>query len=96
MSGKERTAKEKRSRIVRVLTKRPSVLNRLAHWLYTGALETCDDDEIRELAEAVCVAAFGARVECPDCHSLVFPGFLCWDCEEWVAPLGTRRQTQEA
>lgn len=38
-----------------------------------------------ELAETIYIATFGHRVTCPECGSEVFPGFLCWGCEDWMA-----------
>jgi len=66
------------------LRDRPDLLLRLADWLITDGLvaeDTCD------LADEICVATFGTRVVCPGCGSTVFPGFTCWGCEEWTAPV---------
>jgi hypothetical protein len=70
-------------RIVAVLLARRDVLEQIAAWIVTDALE---DEETHEWAEEVCLEAFGPRVECPVCGSLVLPTFQCWGCEEWVAP----------
>ena len=35
--------------------------------------------------EPIFIEVYGERVEC-ECGSLVFPGELCWGCEEWTAP----------
>lgn len=68
--------------VAATLCERPDLLVRVAeHLITTGLL----DEDIHEVAEAVCVATFGPRVPC-ECGSMVLPGFLCWGCEEWVAP----------
>ena len=37
--------------------------------------------------EPIFVEVYGERVICgKNCGSLVFPGHLCWGCEEWTAP----------
>jgi hypothetical protein len=70
-------------RVAALLRERGDLLAQVAEFLVTDGLV---DEASFEIAERVCVAAFGHRVECPICESPVFPGFLCWGCEEWVAP----------
>ena len=49
-----------------------------------------DDDNMmggyEDQMESIFVEVYGERVGCPDCGSGVFPGHLCWGCEEWTAP----------
>jgi hypothetical protein len=54
---------------------------RVAAFLFEDGLE---DENAQEVAEAVAIATFGARVECKTngCGALVLPGLVCWNCEE--------------
>lgn len=72
-------------RIVAILKVRDDLLKRLAPIIYGELLEY---EDTYEVAEEICAAAFGKRVRCPECGTLVFPGFLCLGCEEWTAPEG--------
>ena len=77
------THHEKIQRMATTLQQTPELLHEVAAFLFSDAALLSEDGH--EVAEQVCVATFGERVECA-CGSLVFPGFLCWGCEEWTAP----------
>ncbi len=64
--------------VVRTLRERDDLLRTLAEFI-TG--EALISEETSDVAEAVCVAAFGERVECEVCGSPYFNGFPCWGCE---------------
>ena len=57
-------------------------LDRILHVVTDQDNMDCGYEDMEEIF----VAAFGERVRCP-CGSGVFPGHLCWGCEDWVAPL---------
>lgn len=64
-------------RIIEVLLIEKDLLVNLAVFLMTDGLE---NEGSHEIAERVCEAAFGERIECPRCGSFVLPGFTCLDC----------------
>ena len=68
--------------VAETLNKNPDLLLQVAEFLIDDGLL---EESTFEMAEAICVATFGERVECPKCGSTVFPGFLCWGCEDWTA-----------
>lgn len=69
-------------KVAETLSKNADLLLRVARFLVSEGLLSEDSFE---LAETVCIATFGQRVTCPECRSEVFPGFLCWGCEDWTA-----------
>lgn len=71
-----------------VLLRSGDIRRKVARFLLTDAL---DDEVAHALAEEVCTAALGDRVPCPRCGSMVFPGLLCWGCEDWTAPAGGQK-----
>lgn len=73
---------DRAERVVGTLRERSDLLVRVAEFLISYGLM---DEDAQEVSEDVCVATFGPRVPCA-CGSFVFPGFLCWGCDEWTAP----------
>ena len=81
-----------KERIIKALREQPDLLQGVG-WSILRAING-DHRTASQLARWVAEVALGRRVKCPLCRNMVYPGFMCWGCGDWVAP-GREERSRE-